>query len=130
MRFIFFLFVVISFHANSQTLVKGLKKKSFGNYKGVIESYHYIADTVTIQVEASPIEISLDKKFISITVGKITKRGSYVVLFKGSDYYLIDAFFEGDVLTERIVVNDKKKTLLREGIHPQPNTTLSKTKGR
>lgn len=128
MRIFLILFTVIAFQATSQTLVKELKKKSFGTYQGVIESYHYIADTVTIQVEASPIEITLDKKNISITVGKITKRGNYVVLFKGSDYYLLDAFFEGDILTERIVVSDKKKTLIREGIHPQPNVTLNKTK--
>lgn len=128
MRSIVILLIFFPALSFSQTLVKEMKSKNFGVYQGEISSYHYLLDTVTVQVEASPIEISIDKTNIDITIGRINKKGSYHILFKGKDYYVIDAFFEGDVLTERILLNEKNKTMVREGSYPQPNTTLRKTK--
>lgn len=112
----------------SQSMVKEMKQKNYGTYSGEIGGYNYLLDTLTVQVESAPIEIVVDKSNISITIGKINKKGSYHVLFKGNDYYVLDAFFEGDVLTERIVINEKSKTMIREGSYPQPNTTLKRIK--
>jgi hypothetical protein len=120
--FLFFI-PMVSF---SQSMVKEMKQKNYGVYSGEIGGYNYLLDTLTVQVESAPIEITVDKSNISITIGKINKKGSYHVLFKGSDYYVLDAFFEGDVLTERIVINEKTKSMIREGSYPQPNTTLKR----
>lgn len=122
------IFIIASFFAASQTLVTTLKKKNLGAYQGEIPTYNYLMDTLSISVDKTPIEILLTDNSINITIGRINKKGSYHILFKGKDYYVIDAFFEGDILTERLVLNEKSKTVMREGSYPQPNATLRKTK--
>lgn len=129
-QLLFLLCVISSFQAVSQTLVKDLKKKNYGVYRGEIPGYTYLSDTTTVVVDAVPVEIRIAGKSVTMTIGRLNKKGSYHLLFKGKDYYVIDAFFEGDLLTERIILNEKKKTILREGSFPQPNTTLTKVKGK
>lgn len=125
---IVFIFIFTSFFADSQTLVTSLKKKNLGLYQGEIPAYDYIMDTLSVSVDETTIEILLTADAIDITIGRINKKGSYHVLFKGKDYYVLDAFFEGDTLTERLVLYEKRRTVLREGSYPQPNTTLVKGK--
>jgi hypothetical protein len=127
-RLIAVVFILTSFFATSQTLVTNLKKKNLGIYQGEIPSYNYLMDTLSISVDKTLIEILLTDNAINITIGRINKKGSYHILFKGKDYYVIDAFFEGDILTERLVLNEKRKTIMREGSYPQPNATLKKSK--
>lgn len=123
-----FIFTLTSFFADSQTLVTSLKKKNLGVYQGKIPAYNYVMDTLSVSVDETTIEIQLTANAVDITIGRINKKGSYHILFKGKDYYVIDAFFEGDLLTERLVLNEKRKTVLREGSYPQPNVTLVKGK--
>lgn len=127
-RLIAIVFILTSFFATSQTLVTNLKKKNLGVYQGEIPAYNYVTDTLSVSVDETPIEITITDNAVNITIGRINKKGSYHILFKGKDYYVIDAFFEGDILTERLVLNEKRKTILREGSYPQPNATLRKTK--
>lgn len=129
-QLLFLLFAFSSFQAVSQTLVKDLKKKNYGVYRGEIPGYTYLSDTTTVVVDKTPVEIRITDKSVDMTIGRLNKKGSYHLLFKGKDYYVIDAFFEGDLLTERIILNEKKKTILREGNFPQPNATLNKVKGK
>lgn len=119
---------IIPYVSHSQTKVDELKKKHFGQYIGKIPSYNYVVDTTTIEVDATPIEIDIKNNSIEMTVGKIQKRGSYHILFKGKKYYVIDAYFEKEVVAERIILNEKDKTLVREGIYPQVNAILKKQK--
>lgn len=125
--FLFFMMAFLSCSAVAQIHVKELKKKHLGNYEGTISGYVYASDTSMITVDATPVKIHLTDRFVDVTIGRLHKKGSYHILFKGKDYYVIDAFFEGDVLTERIILNEKRKTILREGNYPQPNTVLNKT---
>lgn len=127
-RLITVIFVFSSFFSISQTLVKELKKKNLGVYEGEIPSYYYISDTTTVAVDKTPIEVRLTGRSVEVTIGRLNKKGNYRILFKGKDYYVIDAFFEEDALTERIILNEKKKTMIREGSYPQPNAALKKTK--
>lgn len=122
---IFLFFSAFSF---SQTVVKGMKKKNFGRYQGEIATYQYVSDTTVIQVEKTPITINLSENVADITIGRLNKKGSYIILFKGKDYYVLDVIFEGEILTERLVVSEKNKSIVREGNHPQPSTTLIKSK--
>lgn len=127
-RFVGVIFVFLSFFSVSQTLVKDLKKKNYGVYAGEIPAYLFMQDTVTVPVAATSIEVSITDRAVEITIGRMNKKGSYHILFKGKNYYVIDAFFEGDILTERLILNEKSGTLIREGSYPQPNATLRKVK--
>ncbi len=120
--------ILFSTYSHSQTVVKELKKKNFGSYQGEIPSYQYTSDTMVVQVEQTPITINVTENAVSITIGRLNKKGIYYILFKGKDYYVIDAIFEEDILTERLIISEKNKTIVREGSYPQPNATLKKTK--
>lgn len=129
MKFLFFaLLLSVSFLANSQKLVENLRWYDLGRYEGEIPSYSIHTDTAKIEVQATPITILIKKDSVYMELGTIEKSGSYRVLFKGDGYYVVDAFFEGDIHTERLVFY-RGKLMVREGLNPQPNTEL-KRKGR
>ncbi|MCO5260901.1 MAG: hypothetical protein M9916_12225 [Crocinitomicaceae bacterium] len=122
------LFFLLPLCSVSQTKVASLKNKFLKTYIGELPSYSIISDTTVIEVEKTPIKINLTKTAIIVETGKLQKKGSYHVLFKGNNYYVLDAFFEGDITSERIIVNERNKTIVREGIYPQPNCTLKVSK--
>lgn len=112
----------------SQKLVKELRKKNFGTYQGEIPAYSFVSDTNTIDVAATPIEIIINADYVAIAIGKSHKKGSYRILFKTKDYYVIDALFEGDLLVERLILYEKTGKITREGTYPQPSAIVSKYK--
>jgi hypothetical protein len=114
----------VSFCAFSQQKVEGLKNKYLKNYQGSIPAYSIISDTTVVQIDETPINIHLTKTTVEITIGKLQKTGTYKVLFKGKNFYVLDAFFEGELIPERIIVNERNKTIVREGTSPQPKCTL------
>lgn len=125
---LFLIFLFFSVSSFSQTIVKEMKKKNFGRYQGEIATYQYVSDTTVVQVEKTPITINLSENAADITIGRLNKKGTYIILFKGKDYYVLDVIFEGDILTERLVVNEKNKSIVLEGGYPQPSTTLNRVK--
>ncbi len=116
--------VFFSVFCFGQTKVDGLKNKYLKTYKGTIPSYSILSDTTIVRVDETPIEIQITKSEIKMAIGKLSKIGSYKVLFKGKSFYVLDAYFEGDITPERIIVNERNKTIIREGTYPQPKTTL------
>lgn len=119
-------YLIVPFLSEAQTKVTELKKKNYGTYKGEIPSYIQSSDTSLFTIDATPIEIQISENAIALTIGKLHKKGSYHILFKDKSYYVVDAFFEGDILTERIILYEKTKSMIREGSHPQPNALLKK----
>lgn len=110
----------------AQKLVSGLKKKYFGEYIGVIPAYSYNTGNDLIEVSKTEIEIELTESTIVLTIGLNKRTGSYVVLFKGDKYYVLEAKFENELKKERIIVPVKGKSISREGTYPQPNAELVK----
>ncbi|MBC9811240.1 hypothetical protein H9Y05_02015 [Crocinitomicaceae bacterium CZZ-1] len=125
-RLILVICLIVPFFSEAQTIVTELKKKNYGVYKGEIPSYIYSSDTSLFTIDATPIEVQVSENAIAVTIGKLHKKGSYHILFKDKNYYVLDAFFEGDILTERIVLYEKTKSMIREGSYPQPNALLKK----
>lgn len=126
-RLIVIVYLIVPFFSEAQAKVTELKKKNYGTYKGEIPSYIQSSDTSLFTIDATPIEIQVSENAISLTIGKLNKKGSYHILFKDKNYYVIDAFFEGDILTERIILYEKTKSMIREGSYPQPNAMLKRT---
>lgn len=107
-----------------------LKKRYLGSYKGTIPAYEISTGFEVVEVSATPIYVHLLKDEITVTIGSITRTGTYVVMFKADSYYLIDATMEGQLATERILVYKRGKHISRDGMYPQPVTELEKFKGR
>ncbi len=128
-RLILLIILFCTASLNAQTLVDDLKKKYYGIYQGEIPGYEYNTGTALIDVTPTSILVEVSEEYVILEIGKSKKSGSYTVLFKGDDYYVLDALFEGEPVGERLVVH-QNKTMTREGTFPQPNAKLEKLSRR
>lgn len=123
------LFLVSCFFGYGQEEIE-LKKRYLGSYKGTIPAYQVTVDLSIVEVSETPIYVHLMKDEITVTIGNRTLTGTYTVMFKANDYYLLDATMEGQLATERILVYKRGKHISRDGMYPQPVTELNKFNGR
>jgi hypothetical protein len=107
-----------------------LKKKYQGYYEGVIPEYSIHTSGELHFVSDAPIEIMIGENQVQVTVGNNVMLGTYEVMFRAEKYYLLDVNIEGQLANERILVYKKGKKLSREGMFPQPVTSLKKMKRR
>lgn len=107
--------VVMPFGGQTQTLVSSVKKKYLGKYEGVIPSYTVSADTSQYEVEKVAISIDLTSKEVLKRVGRLEQHGTYKILFKDKSYYVIELHFPAFALTEKWMLKEKSKELIREG---------------
>ncbi|PWL33162.1 MAG: hypothetical protein DCO96_02075 [Fluviicola sp. XM-24bin1] len=105
-----------------------LKKKYQGYYEGEIPGYSVQSNGELHFVSSTKISITIGEDFVQVRVGKNEIMGSYEVMFKAEKYFLLDVDIEGQLANERIMVYKKGKKLSRDGMFPQPVTTLKKIK--
>lgn len=123
---IFLSLLFIPILANSQSGID-VKNKYLGKYKGTIPAFQIQSDQTLMDVSASAIYIDIQSDdAIGIKIGNQQMQGTYRVLFKAKSYYLIEARMEGETYAERLKLYFKGKTIMREGLYPQPNTELEK----
>lgn len=103
-----------------------LKKKFFGTYEGMIPAYKEDIGGDVVNVSEISIVVELSADSLHIAIGNHHLKGSYEVMFKADDYYLLDARMEGQLAAERILVYKRGKRIAREGMYPQPLAELEK----
>lgn len=103
-----------------------LKKKYFGSYSGEIPGYKMDIGDEIIDVAPTDIRIQIEKEEITLAIGGRYLKGTYYVMFKAKQYFLIDADIEGQLASERIMVYKQGKRLRRDGMYPQPVSELRK----
>ena len=127
---ILFLSLCFTFCCYSQEDIK-LKRRYFGQYKGEIPAYQAAFKSDIIDVSEAEISILLEKnQSITITIGNRTLNGTFIVLFKANNYYLLDATMEGQQAKERILVYKRGRKIAREGLFPQPLAELKRSRGK
>ncbi|GAB5419315.1 MAG: hypothetical protein Crog4KO_27440 [Crocinitomicaceae bacterium] len=107
-----------------------LRRKYRGVYEGVIPEYSIQSNGELHFVSDATIEIVIGENQVQVKVGNNTMIGTYEVMFKADKYYLLDVDIEGQLANERILVYKRGKKLSRDGMFPQPVTTLKKTRRR
>ena len=105
-----------------------LKKKFRGYYEGTIPEYSIQSNGELHFVSSTPISITIGADVIQVRVGNNEMMGTYDVMFKAEKYFLLDVNIEGQLANERVMVYKKGKKLSRDGMFPQPVTTLKKVK--
>lgn len=123
-RFTLFTFIIVSF----QSLSQEIKKKNLGLYEGYIPTYSILSDTSVFEVSGVSIQLNLQQNFIEYKLDKLTRRGVYQLISKNKKQYIVDVYFEKENETERLVLDEKNKAIIREGFPPQPEVTLLKVK--
>lgn len=105
-----------------------MKRRYRGYYEGVIPEYKVQSNGEIHFVSSTPIEITIGENQVQVRVGNNEMLGTYEVMFKADDYYLLDINIEGQLANERIMVYKRGKKLSRDGMFPQPVTTLRKVR--
>ena len=105
-----------------------LKKKFRGYYEGTIPEYSIQSNGELHFVSSTPISITIGADVVQVRVGNNEMMGTYEVMFKAEKYFLLDVDIDGQLANERIMVYKKGKKLSRDGMFPQPVTTLKKIK--
>lgn len=107
-----------------------LKKKYHGYYEGVIPGYRVQSGSELLFVSRAPISISIGENQLEVKVGENSLFGTYEVMFEAEKYYLLDVKIDGQLANERIMVYKSGKKLSRDGMFPQPVTSLKKLSAR
>ena len=103
-----------------------LKRRHYGSYSGTIAGFQMDTGSDLVEVSPTDININLTKTSVLITICAQKLSGSYVILFQGDNYFVLDADIQGQLANERIVVYNRGKKISRDGMFPQPNATLYK----
>ncbi|MCR9172079.1 MAG: hypothetical protein NXI10_06290 [bacterium] len=107
-----------------------LKRRYRGYYEGTIPEYSIQSNGELHFVSSTPISITIGADVIQVRVGNNEMMGTYEVMFKADKYYLLDVDIEGQLANERIMVYKWGKRLSRDGMFPQPISTLKKVRKR
>ena len=105
-----------------------LNKKYQGYYEGIIPEYSIQSNGELHFVSSTPIAITIGEDFVQVRVGNNEIMGTYEVMFKAEKYFLLDVDIEGQLANERIMVYKKGKKLSRDGMFPQPISSLKKVR--
>ncbi len=111
----------------SSTAISQMNRSCFGTYKGVIEGYSIGKSNELIQIDPSAIEIQIMKGPIFIFIDDQKYEGTWKVLLETKVYYLVEAK-TNNLALERLMIYKREKKILREGISPQPNVILKKSR--
>ncbi len=119
---LFFLFISLTFFSFTQ-----MKRACFGIYKGEIEGYNMGKSNELIQIDPTSIEVQFLKDHFFMFLGDQKYEGTWKVLLETKAYYLVEATIDREA-PERLMVYKKERKVLREGISPQPNAILVKSR--
>lgn len=125
MKLIFFLILIFPFALSAQKEIK-LKRKYLAKYEGVVPAYSMGSALEIVDVDETPITVTIGKEFIYTTIGDRKLQGTYEIMFEADTYYLLDATMTGQLANERILVYKRGKKIARDGMYPQPLSDLKK----
>ncbi len=112
----------------SQIIEKPLKKRQYGYYEGAIPNYIINEGNILLDVEPVSIRIHLSASNLSLTIGEFKHEGGYDILYTTKSYSVIEIQNPQQTIKDRYLIYSDGKQILKEGIHPQPNSILNKIK--
>lgn len=95
-------------------------------YVGVVPAYSMGSVLEIVDVDETPITVTIGKEFIYTTIGERKLQGTYTIMFEADTYYLLDATMTGQLANERILIYKRGKKISRDGMYPQPLADLKK----
>ena len=125
-----FAFVFISLFVDSAaTQTVRVKRKYCKTYQGEITKYSAMLGQEMVEVSSMQIDIHVKKDSLYLSIGNIRVSGVYTAQKSTSpDEIELTLPRENSGIEERIILNTAKKTLLRKGVFPQPDSLLSRVK--
>jgi hypothetical protein len=103
-----------------------LKRKYRGIYEGTIPTYEVRMGQEMIAVKATNLRVYLDRDSVYFEIGTYRYNSTFQ-LEKTSASLLINADRESSGIPEQLQLDPKTKTMIRKGLYPQPDATLTRS---
>lgn len=126
LRFISLIILVFAMTTASFGQSQALKRKYRGIYEGTIPSYEVRMGQDIIVVNATNMRIELNRDSINLEI-KTYRYNSTYQLEKTSASFKITANRENSGIPEQLILDPKTKTMIRKGLYPQPDATLTRS---
>jgi hypothetical protein len=110
----------------TQLNAQALKRKYRGIYTGQIPKYEVKMGSKTYDVNASEIKAYLDRDSIYLEIGTSRYASSYFIESKEKQFILTSPR-EHSGIPELFILDPKTKTMVRKGLYPQPDSTLTRS---
>jgi hypothetical protein len=109
----------------TQLNAQALKRKYRGIYTGQIPTYEVKMGTSTYVVNAIEIQAYLDRDSIFLEIGTNRYASAYFI-DKKENKYILTSPRDHSGIPEQFILDPKTKTLIRKGLYPQPDATLTR----
>jgi hypothetical protein len=120
------LLLLLFFISFTQLNAQALKRKYRGIYTGQIPTYEVKMGSNTYLVNASEIKAYLDRDSIFLEIGTSRYASSYFIENKEKQFILTSPRVHSGI-PELFILDPKTKTMIRKGLYPQPDATLTRS---
>jgi hypothetical protein len=110
----------------TQLNAQALKRKYRGIYTGQIPTYEVKMGSNTYVVNASEIKAYLDRDSIFLEIGTYRYASAYFIE-KKENKYILTSPRDHSGIPEQFMLDPKTKTMIRKGLYPQPDASLTRT---
>ena len=110
----------------TQLNAQALKRKYRGIYTGQIPTYEVKMGSNTYVVNASEIKAYLDRDSIFLEIGTYRYASGYSIE-KKEKQFMLSAQREQSGIPEQLILDLQTKTMIRKGLYPQPDATLTRS---
>lgn len=105
---------------------KPIKRKYRGIYTGQIPTYEVKMGTSTYVVNASEMKAFVYRDSIILEIGSYRYAAPYN-LEQSKETLTLTSIRENSGIVEQLTLDPKTKTLIRKGLYPQPDATLTRS---
>ena len=105
---------------------KPIKRKYRGIYTGQIPTYEVKMGTSTYVVNASEMKAFVYRDSIILEIGSYRYAAPYN-LEQSKETLTLTSIRENSGIIEQLTLDPKTKTLIRKGLYPQPDATLTRS---
>lgn len=126
LRFIALIILVFTIKTASFGQTQSVKRKYRGIYEGTIPTYEVRMGQDIIAVKATNMHVYLDRDSVYFEIGTFRYNSTFQ-LEKTSASLLINSDRENSGIPEQLILDPKTKTMIRKGLYPQPDATLTRS---
>ena len=105
---------------------KPIKRKYRGIYEGKIPTYEVRMGQEVYTVKPTTLRIFLDRDSIFLEIGTYKYASGYLIENKQPQIILTSAR-DASGIPEQFILDPKAKTMIRKGLYPQPDATLTRS---
>ncbi|MEN9994104.1 MAG: hypothetical protein RL762_761 [Bacteroidota bacterium] len=126
LRFFSLILVVFATTISVVGQSKPIKRKYRGVYEGQIPAYEVRMGQDFFSVKPTTLRILLDRDSLFLEIGTYRSASGYATE-KKEKLFILSGQREQSGIPEQLILDPKTKTMIRKGLYPQPDATLTRS---